>query len=1142
MENCLVTPIIVVSPAHRPSAPLAIAANRAGETGLLDLGYASDHDIARTELARLREHVRSQHWGVRWDQLRLASRSLDRLAEILEGERVPILVLSGVADNELEMAQVRQTASKLADQIILEVTTLEQARWAEQTDFDGVIACGIEAGGRVSQETTFCLLQRLSGQLRIPFWVQGGIGPDTAASALLAGAAGIVLAEQLWLADESTLPPTQKATLAASKTIETQLVSDGQSNYRFLANADRSAVSRLDKSVAEPAQWREALVDLLDQGDLVPAGQDVTLAARLARRHHHVAGIIKAYKLRSQENFKMACRAESLAPDSPLADSLGIKFPILQGAMPGITDLSSFAHEVARSGALPMIALGKHDVDESRRRLEETKQKLGTLPWGAAVSANTPADLRDRQIDLILAIKPAVALLDGRQAERAQALEKGDIATFLHVDSLEMLESLLGQGFRRFIIEGNETGGPLGPRSSFSLWQCAIDTLLEAKLGRPEDVHVVFGGPIHDSLSSAMTAAAAAPLTARGIRIGVQLGSAYFFTPESVSTGIITKQYHQAILQGQQIAHLHTGGETTIRCVPSPFVDEFATRRAELIRRAEPTATIERELTQWASERLTLAARGTLAGKPVSNETIAQQGLFRVGDLAVLRHQPVALAQLHEEVSQESVVLLEQLAASRLPWHAEPRAKKAKSEDIAIVGMACMFPKANDLRTYWENICNAVDAVEEVSPDRWDPNVFFDADRLARDRVYSKWGGFLGKMIFDPMKWRVPPAALKAIEPLQILSLEVAARAMQDAGYDKREFPRERTGVLFACAGSHEQGSAYAFRTMMRQYLPQVKNLTKEAREAIESELNEILPEWTEDSFPGFLMNVVAGRIAREMNVNGPNYTVDAACAAALAAFHAAIEQLRSGTSDMVIVGGADATNNPMCYMSFSKTHALSPRGRSRPFDESGDGIGLGEGIGVVILKRLRDAERDGDKIYAVIKGIGSSSDGKNKSLTAPYPPGQIKAVERAYDDAEICPTTVSLIEAHGTGTVVGDSAEITTLSEVFGSRTDTKRFAAVGSVKSMIGHTKTVAGMASMIKTAMALKHRVLPPTIGVEKADHPLQLRREPLLHQFQDPTLGRGYGGPSPSGRRQRLWLRRHQLPCGSRRVHRRLSSRC
>jgi polyketide-type polyunsaturated fatty acid synthase PfaA len=439
-----------------------------------------------------------------------------------------------------------------------------------------------------------------------------------------------------------------------------------------------------------------------------------------------------------------------------------------------------------------------------------------------------------------------------------------------------------------------------------------------------------------------------------------------------------------------------------------------------------------------------------------------------------------------------------------------------KSADIALIGMACLFPGAKDARRYWQNVCRGVDAVREVPSQRWRAEDFYSDDRLAPDRVYSRWGAFLDPVVFDPVKWHIPPASLRHIEPMQLLSLEVAWQAMVDAGYDplpaigdppsakdKRGADsgqrtadwRERAGVLFAVPGSHELGTAYCFRTMMRHYLPKAEGLSAEMRERIYASLEEQLPQWSEDSFPGFLGNVIAGRIAREFDFHGPNYIVDAACAASLAALFTAVQLLRSGTADLMLVGGADGTNNPFGFMSFAKTHALSPRGKSRAFDAGGDGIALGEGIAAVVLKRLADAERDGDKIYAVIKGVGSSSDGKNRSLTAPHPPGQMRAVQRAYEDAGISPATVTLIEAHGTGTAVGDSAELTTLTQVFAPHLDRRQYVAVGSVKSMIGHTKTVAGLASLIKAALALKHRVLPPTLHVEKPNDRVDLENSPF-----------------------------------------------
>jgi acyl transferase domain-containing protein len=247
--------------------------------------------------------------------------------------------------------------------------------------------------------------------------------------------------------------------------------------------------------------------------------------------------------------------------------------------------------------------------------------------------------------------------------------------------------------------------------------------------------------------------------------------------------------------------------------------------------------------------------------------------------------------------------------------------------------------------------------------------------------------------------------------------------------------------------------------------------------------MSERLPEWTEDSFAGILTNVAAGRVANRFDLGGRNFTVDAACAASLAAIDLAVKELEEGSSDMVIVGGADTMQSPFAYLCFSKTHALSPRGRCHTFDDSSDGIAISEGVAALILKRLADAERDGDRIYAVIKGVGGSSDGKDKGLTAPRPEGQMRALKRAYSKAQVSPATVELIEAHGTGTAVGDQAEVASLSRVFSEAGAARQSCGIGSVKSMIGHTKCTAGIASVIKIALALHHKVLPPTINVEK-----------------------------------------------------------
>ena len=252
---------------------------------------------------------------------------------------------------------------------------------------------------------------------------------------------------------------------------------------------------------------------------------------------------------------------------------------------------------------------------------------------------------------------------------------------------------------------------------------------------------------------------------------------------------------------------------------------------------------------------------------------------------------------------------------------------------------------------------------------------------------------------------------------------------------------------------------------------------------------------WQENSFPGLLGNVAAGRIANRLDLGGTNCVVDAACASSLGAVNLAVLELAAGRCDMALTGGLDTFNDIFMYMCFSKTPALSPTGDARPFDAAADGTILGEGLGIVVLKRLEDARRDGDRIYAVIRSMGTSSDGKGQAVYAPSSAGQVKALRQAYDAAGISPGSIELVEAHGTGTKVGDAIELEALEQVYRGARPEARWCALGSVKSQVGHTKAAAGAAGLIKAALALHHKVLPPTIKVREPIESLAAETSPF-----------------------------------------------
>ena len=405
---------------------------------------------------------------------------------------------------------------------------------------------------------------------------------------------------------------------------------------------------------------------------------------------------------------------------------------------------------------------------------------------------------------------------------------------------------------------------------------------------------------------------------------------------------------------------------------------------------------------------------------------------------------------------------------------------------IAIVGMSCLFPGSRGLDEYWANVRDGVDAITDVPASHWSVGDYFDADTKAPDMTYGRRGGFLDAIDFDPMGFGISPRDLEATDSTQLLGMYVAREALRDAGYGAsgREFDRERTSVILGVSGTLPLVIPLGARLghpIWRQALVEA-GVDPETGEDVIARIADGYVPWQENSFPGLLANVVAGRIANRLDLHGTNCIVDAACASSLSAIHLASLELEAGRSDMVLSGGLDTFNDIFMYMCFSKTPALSASGNAQPFNQDADGTILGEGVGVVALKRLADAERDGDRIYAVIKGLGSSSDGKGQAVYAPSPEGQARALRAAYHNAGVTPDTVGLLEAHGTGTTVGDATEARGLTSVYEDTEREGSWCALGSVKSMIGHTKAAAGAAGLIKAVMALHHKVLPPTIKVE------------------------------------------------------------
>ncbi len=514
-------------------------------------------------------------------------------------------------------------------------------------------------------------------------------------------------------------------------------------------------------------------------------------------------------------------------------------------------------------------------------------------------------------------------------------------------------------------------------------------------------------------------------------------------------------------------------------------------------------------LESWEARRAVVIARNLMTGAAV---------LTRV---AALRSQGIGVpVQLEQFVPRDEAALDALLTGAQEleVTEAQTEVNSSREEPIAIVGMGGMFPKAENLAAFWRLLRTAQDAVGEVPATHWSVDEYYDADPRAPDKTYAKRGAFLGAHPFDPTEFGIPPSILEATDTSQLLGLVAARMAMEDAGYGESvAWDRSRASVLLGVTGTQELVISLGARLGHPKWRKALQDsgVDPQTADQVVERISQSYVGWQENSFPGLLGNVVAGRIANRLDFGGTNCVIDAACASSLAAVHLAVLELRSRRSDLVLTGGVDSLNDIFMHMCFSKTPALSTSGDARPFSDRADGTLLGEAIGMLVLKRLSDAEADGDRIYATIRGVGASSDGRAKSIYAPLASGQARALRSAYREAGVRPREIDLLEGHGTGTKAGDLAEFEALNLVFREDSADPAWCALGSVKSQIGHTKAAAGAAGMTKAALALHHKVLLPTLKVDAPNPALKIESSPFSLSAQArPWLSRK-GQPRRAG---------------------------
>ena len=1084
MQDSSTFETLILSPADAAHPGLAVAAARAGGVGLLDLEFARDAAALRRNFAQLHAATLRQA-STPGIGLRLSAADLGCVRELIAtvAERPLTLMLHG---DVTRMASLARTLRQDAPQhrLLAEITHPAMAEGLVDV-VDALVAKGHESGGWVGEDTSYILAQKLIGKTSLPLLLRGGVGRHSAAATALMGAAGVVLDDQVLLLAESPLIDAHQRNVARLNGAETQLFGEqiempcrifgarGSAELERIKQASR----QVEAGQLSQADWREALNKAMGWGadQLLPIGQGIGVAAMYRDQYRSVGRLVQALRAQLEASRNLLAQHNPLAENSPLAASHGTRFPIAQGPMTRVSDSPAFADAVASGGALPFLALALMRGEQVDTLLAETAQVLGNKPWGVGILGFVPQALREEQCAAVFRHKPDYALIAGGRPDQAAEFESRGIPAYLHAPAPALLKLYLEQGARRFVFEGRECGGHIGPIASFPLWEQMIEVLLaEVSETQAADVHLFFAGGINDARSSAMIAALTAPLVERGMKVGVLMGTAYLFTREIVETGAIVPGFQHEALACTATCSLETGPGHSTRCANTEFSREFFRQRRALLQSDKSADDIRDELEDLNMGRLRVASKGRdrdASGQIVELDEAAQKlrGMYMIGQVATLHDKVIGVEELHVDVSEGAGDLLTQLATRDTAEQGG-----ASPSDIAIVGIGMILPQIDSADDFWGKVLRLESTITEVPKDRWDEALYFDPDKNARDKVYSRWGGFLDEVVFDPTSFGIAPSSMKSIDPMQLLSLECTARALRDAGMGpgQADFDREHTSIILGAGGGiGDLGMQLGLRSELPRFV-----------EDPEDAVWDRLPEWTNESFAGVLLNVTAGRIANRLDFGGVNFTVDAACGSSLAAITLATQELESGRSNVAIAGGVDTVQGPFGYLCFSKTQALSPQGKARTFDRDADGIVISEGVCVTVMKRLADAERDGDRIYAVIKAASGSSDGRALGMTAPLPKGQQRALNRAYRKAGFSPASLGLVEAHGTGTAVGDKAEAETVTSTLIEAGADVRSVALGSVKTLVGHTKCAAGVTGLVKTALSLHHRVLPGHAGVE------------------------------------------------------------
>ncbi|MBT7261655.1 MAG: polyketide synthase, partial [Desulfobacula sp.] len=776
-------------------------------------------------------------------------------------------------------------------------------------------------------------------------------------------------------------------------------------------------------------------------------------------------------------------------PGSPFAKDQGTKFPLIQGPMANISDNAEFANKVLEQGALPFFAVGSLPEQMADNMLKDGTGKVDNFGAGlVGIEAFNP--MVKKHLDMVKKYKVPYALFAGGNPSQVAELEKAGTKTYLHTPSVSMMENALKSGCKRFIFEGGEAGGHVGSLSSMVLWEVAITTLMNKNYDL-SDVYLVFAGGISTRFASFFISGLTSFLASKGAKIGIQVGTAYLFADEIVETKSIKSQYRDIIIHENQTMVIGKSLGLASRTAPTRFARLMLETEAQMIKNKDSLEKRKRAFEKKNIGSLLIGAKGFLPDfeNPGSDnytwfedEEHKEKGNFLVGDSLAFFDRAVTIKQIHNKYFKAKSELCKNINFLEI----FSSVKNKINDEIAVVGIGCTLPNADDPDSLWDNILNKKYSISEMPKSRFDRDLYYDPDKSAEDKTYTILAGHVDHFEFDKTRFGYAEGKEKRLSRSQKMVLQTAYKAVENAGLlgDDDRFVCDdpaKTAVIIATCLSNELSNDI----QLKYWYPQVVSMMEKTDEYQtlnddEKEIvKQVLMQGMEAKSPGYdpvhgiLLNIEASRIARHLGARGTNYVVDAACASSVTALDAAMGELLSGDHDQVIVGGVNTHLAPESFIGFAKMGTLSQKG-SYPFDQRADGFVLGEGSVVFVLKRMKDAIRDKNNILGVINSIGSSSDGRGKAIAAPNPTGQLLSVQRCFENIrpDIKPEDIGFIEAHGTSTTIGDEAELETLNSIYKNSN-----AGISSIKSQIGHLLGCAGSAGLLKAILTVNKGKLPP-----------------------------------------------------------------